>query len=83
DLCRSRGSERFAGRFESMVSNSDTMVDDPSEVPKLLPTNADRHAFALVHGAGSPDALLQLASKKGVDFSHDQGIVGAYLYFYG
>ena len=83
DLCRSRGSERFAGRFESMVSNSDTMVDDPSEVPKLLPTNADRHAFALVHGAGSPDALLQQASKKGVDFSYDQGIVGAYLYFYG
>lgn len=83
DLCRSRGSERFAGRFESMVSNSDTMVDDPSEVPKLLPTNADRHAFALVHGAGSPDALLQQASKKGVGFSHDQGIVGAYLYFYG
>lgn len=83
DLCCSRGSERFAGRFESMVSNSDTMVDDPSEVPKLLPTNADRHAFALVHGAGSPDALLQQASKKGVDFSYDQGIVGAYLYFYG
>ncbi|MFP3495687.1 DUF262 domain-containing protein [Pseudomonas sp. SIMBA_059] len=83
DLCRSRGSERFAGRFESMVSNSDTMVDDPSEVPKLLPTNADRHAFALVHGAGSPDALLQQASKKEVGFSHDQGIVGAYLYFYG
>lgn len=82
DLCRSQGNERFAGRFESMVSNSDTMVDDPSEVPKLLPTNADRHAFALVHDAGSPNALLQQARKKGVDFSYDQGIVGAYLYFY-
>src|SRR5690606_29585283 len=35
DLCRSLGNERFAGRFESLVSNSDTMVDDPSEVRKL------------------------------------------------
>ncbi|MDH0624529.1 DUF262 domain-containing HNH endonuclease family protein [Pseudomonas chengduensis] len=82
DLCRSLGSERFSGRFESLVSNSDTMVDDPSEVRKLLPTNADRQAYALVHGAGSPDALLQQTQKKGVEFSYEQGIVGAYLYFY-
>ncbi|WP_313286133.1 DUF262 domain-containing protein [Stutzerimonas kunmingensis] len=82
DMCRDLGSERFAGRFESLVSNSDTMVDDPSEVRKLLPTNADRQAYALVHGAGNPDALLQQAHKKGVEFSYEQGIIGAYLYFY-
>lgn len=64
DLCRGLGNERFAGRFESLVSNSDTMVDDPSEVRKLLPTNADRKAYALVHGAGSPDALLQQAQRR-------------------
>ncbi len=82
DLCCSLGSERFAGRFESLVSNNATMVDQPSEVPKLLPTNADRQAFALVHGAGSPDELLKQVQKKSVDFSYEQGIVGAYLYFY-
>lgn len=82
DLCRGLGNERFAGRFESLVSNSDTMVDDPSEVRKLLPTNADRKAYALVHGAGSPDALLQQAQKKDMEVSHEQGIAGAYLFFY-
>ncbi|UFQ98665.1 DUF262 domain-containing protein [Pseudomonas wenzhouensis] len=82
DLCRRLGIERFAGRFESLVSNSDTMVDDASEVRKLLPTNADRQAYALVHGAGSPDALQQQAQKKSMEFSHEQGIIGAYLYFY-
>lgn len=82
DLCRSLANERFAGRFDSLVSNSDTMVDDLSEVRKLVPTNADRQAYALVHGAGSPDALQQQAQKKCVEFSYEQGIVGAYLYFY-
>lgn len=82
DLCRQLDAEVFAERFESLVSNRAEMVDEPGEVRKLLPTNADRQAYALVHTAGSPEELRQLSLKKPGVFSEEKGITGAYLYFY-
>lgn len=82
DLCLSLGSKRYYERFESLVSNRASMVDNPEEVYKLLPTNFDRKAYALVHRAGSPQALLALAQQEGEAVEREQGILGAYLYFH-
>lgn len=81
DLCRSQGSERYFERFESLVSNRAALVDREEDICKLLPTNFDRQAYARVHRAGSPEALLaQLEEGEAVDL--EQGIAGAYLYFH-
>ncbi|SFP42735.1 Uncharacterized conserved protein, contains ParB-like and HNH nuclease domains [Geopseudomonas sagittaria] len=82
DLCRSLDSKRYFERFESLVSNRAAMVDNPEEVYKLLPTNFDRKAYAQVHQAGSPQALLAQLQEEGEAVDREQGIVGAYLYFH-
>ncbi|MDE3735922.1 DUF262 domain-containing protein [Pseudomonas resinovorans] len=82
DLCKGLGNERFYERFESLVSNRASMVDRAEEVFKLLPTNRDRKAYALVHGAGCPEVLLAQLQKQGEVLDREQGIAGAYLYFH-
>lgn len=82
DLCGSLGSKRYFERFESLVANRAAMVDKPEEIFKLLPTNFDRKAYAQVHRAGSPEALLAQLQAEGEAVDREQGIVGAYLYFH-
>ena len=83
DLCGSLDSKRYFERFDSLVSNRASMVDSPEEICKLLPTNFDRPAYARVHRAGSPQALLAQLQAAGEAVDGEQGIVGAYLYFHG
>jgi hypothetical protein len=82
DLCGSLGSARYFERFDSLVSNRAALVDRPEEICKLLPTNFDRRAYALVHQAGSPAALLAQLQETGEAVDLEQGIAGAYLYFH-
>ncbi|MCC6076494.1 DUF262 domain-containing protein [Pseudomonas sp. GCM10022188] len=82
DLCRSQGSERYCERFDSLVSNRAALVDKAEDIRKLLPTNFDRQAYARVHEAGSPDALLAQLEEEGEAVDPEQGILGAYLYFH-
>lgn len=83
DLCRRLDSRRYFERFDSLVSNRASMVDSPEEICKLLPTNFDRQAYARVHRAGSPEALLEQLQEAGESPDREQGIAGAYLYFHG
>ncbi|SDS04481.1 DUF262 domain-containing protein [Pseudomonas oryzae] len=82
DLCASLGSARYFERFDSLVSNRAALVDRPEEICKLLPTNFDRRAYAQVHRAGSPEALLAQLQAEGETLDREQGIAGAYLYFH-
>ncbi|MCM2317758.1 MAG: DUF262 domain-containing HNH endonuclease family protein [Pseudomonas sp.] len=82
DLCMSLDSKRYYERFDSLVSNRAALVDSPEEICKLLPTNFDRKAYAQVHRAGSPEALLAQLQREGEVVDREQGIVGAYLYFH-
>lgn len=82
DLCRSLGSERYFERFDSLVSNRAALVDREEDICKLLPTNFDRQAYARVHRAGSPEALLEWLEEDGEALDPEQGIAGAYLYFH-
>jgi len=82
DLCQSLDSTRYYERFDSLVSNRAALVDSPEEICKLLPTNFDRKAYAQVHRAGSPEALLVQLQEEGEAVDSEQGIAGAYLYFH-
>ena len=82
DLCMSLDSKRYYERFDSLVSNRAALVDSPEEICKLLPTNFDRKAYAQVHRAGGPEALLAQLQREGEVVDREQGIVGAYLYFH-
>lgn len=82
DLCQSLDSKRYYERFDSLVSNRAALVDSPEEICKLLPTNFDRRAYAQVHRAGSPEALLAQLQQQGEAADGEQGIAGAYLYFH-
>lgn len=77
DLCAATGHESFKKAFEKLTDNDTPLSDDPDDVFKVWPTNADRSAFRKVMRSGSKKAIGQIA----VGQEHDQLMPAAYLYF--
>ena len=79
NLCAENKATKFAARFAGLVENDEDRIENEAEKYKLLPTNADRAAFQLVHESAS-NALLDQALKTRVEL-RDSKIIGAYQYF--
>jgi hypothetical protein len=77
DLCREFNQMKYSDAFRKLTDNDVPLSEDPDDVFKIWPTNADRAEFRNVMTAGSRDAVDALS----VD--GDALIRGAYLYFSG
>jgi uncharacterized protein with ParB-like and HNH nuclease domain len=77
DLCGVSGQENFKKAFTKLTDNDTPLSDDPDDVFKVWPTNADRSSFSSVMRAGSPDKIGRMPAGE----SGEQLIPEAYLYF--
>lgn len=77
DLCYCLDERRYGDAFKKLTENDTPLSEDPDEVFKVWPTNADRKEFRSAMTAGSASALKESA------FSEDCLIYTAYLYFAG
>src|SRR5918996_607123 len=78
DLCTKISEARYAKAFEKLTVNEVPLSDDPDDLFKVWPTNADRDDFRQVMRAGSPAAVRKLAHAHPDD---EWLIPNAYLYF--
>lgn len=75
DLCRALGQEKFSEAFAKLTDNDVPLSEDPDDVFKVWPTNADRAEFRSVMTARSVEAV------EGLSIKGDGLIRGAYLFF--
>jgi len=78
DLCAKLDEARFAKAFEKLTVNDVPLSDDPNDLFKVWPTNADRSDFREVMNAGNADAIRKMDHGSG---ENDWLIPAAYLYF--
>ena len=77
DLCELSGQENFRKAFAKLTDNDTPLSDDPNEVFKVWPTNADRESFASVMRSRSAKTIR----KTSLESDDEQLIPEAYLYF--
>lgn len=84
DRCKAAGDDRYFKAFAKLTTNEIPLSDEPDDVFKIWPTNADRNSFRGVLMAGSPDKVRAdfKLKKKATSSSHANLIPYAYLYFY-
>ena len=75
DLCGALGERRFSQAFRKLTDNDVPLSDNPDDIFKVWPTNADRRVFRDTMTAGNKRDILALAF-------NDALIPQAYLYFY-
>src|SRR5258708_4425346 len=79
DLSESAQQSRYSQAFRKLTVNENPLSDDPDDVFKIWPTNADRDEFKEVMMAGSVEAVEKACGELQ---GQDRLISGAYLYFY-
>lgn len=82
DHATSFGFTKYCERFNDLVSNRRTKIDRDDEVFKVWPTNSDRPAFRIVHGAGSPAAIAKIIAGQAQLKGISSNIIEAYRYFH-
>jgi uncharacterized protein with ParB-like and HNH nuclease domain len=75
DLCAALGEQRFSEAFRKLTDNDVPLSDNPDDVFKVWPTNADRRVFRDTMTAGNKKNIVALAF-------NDALIPQGYLYFY-
>jgi len=75
DLCAALGEQRFSQAFRKLTDNDVPLSDNPDDIFKVWPTNADRRVFRDTMTAGNKREIIALAFKNAL-------IPQAYLYFY-
>jgi hypothetical protein len=78
DLAEQLEQHKYAMAFRKLTDNDVPLSDDPDEVFKIWPTNADRHIFSQVMRAKSPENVHALLAN--ID-EGDALIPNAYLFF--
>jgi uncharacterized protein with ParB-like and HNH nuclease domain len=79
DLAEEAQFHKHAMALRKLTDNDVPLSDDPDEIFKMWPTNADRDVFRDVMKAGSASKVEALLKKTD---SGDKLIPSAYLYFY-
>jgi hypothetical protein len=77
DICENAGQENFRKAFAKLTDNDTPLSDDPDDVFKVWPTNADRNFFRLVMSSRSAKTIGKLPLKADEELL----IPEAYLYF--
>jgi hypothetical protein len=80
DLSNHASQERYGQAFMALTDNHVPLSDEPDDVFKVWPTNADRENFRDVMKAGSLAAVHKLPHS---DPNDEWLIPDAYIYFYG
>ncbi len=83
DICRAHSNDKYFDRFNDLVANKESKVDDSHEVFKVWPTNSDRFAFEAVHRAGSVEALNNEMKAQPELFKESHQIIEGYKFFSG
>jgi hypothetical protein len=78
DLCTRLNESRYARAFGQLTANEVPLSDDPDDVFKVWPTNADQSTFREVMKAGASALVRKL---ERTDDEDDCLIPNAYLYF--
>jgi hypothetical protein len=85
DICQAAGAEgspkaaAYQDAFAKLTRNHIPLSDEPDEIFKIYPTNADRSHFRIVMGADTHEVARQLVANAG---DSDALIPRAYLYFH-
>ena len=79
DLAKQGKQDKYAEAFRQLTDNYVPLSNDPNDVFKVWPTNADRQIFRQVMQAQGGDAVRKLADDCP---NKDELIPGAYLYFH-
>jgi hypothetical protein len=79
DLCSRLNEGRYAKAFEKLTFNDVPLSDNPDDIFKVWPTNADREDFRAVLKAGSPAGVRKMEHARPDD---EWLIPNAYLYFH-
>jgi len=77
DLAFELNQDKYREAFKQLTQNHVPLSDDPDDVLKVWPTNADRTAFRKTLHAQSAKAVQELVENNGIDSK----IAPAYLYF--
>lgn len=76
DYCNARGQKKYGDAFKKLTDNDVPLSDDPKDVFKVWPTNADQEEFQAIMTVGSLDRLKESPL-------HGAGLICAtYLYFF-
>jgi len=82
DLASVHGETKYIERFTDLVANRRSKIDHDDEVFKVWPTNSNRAAYRVVHGAGSP-ANVDKAIKLHPEFNEaSNNVIGVYRFFH-
>lgn len=81
DQCTVVGIDKYIERFTDLVSNKASRIDHENEIFKVWPTNCDREAYMLTHGASSPEQLIADQKLHPTLAGESHNIPDAYLYF--
>ncbi|SRR6266487_1603005 len=76
DFCNARGQKKYGDAFMKLTDNDVPLSDDPKDVFKVWPTNADQKEFQAIMTAGSLERLHESP------FLADGLICATYLYFF-
>ena len=78
DLSHAEGLDKYSQAFKRLTDNDAPLSEDPDEIFKVWPTNADRNEYRTIMSAGSLSAVEDLVkeSKDGPPL-----IAKGYLYF--
>ena len=77
DLCHAEGLEKYAQAFKRLTDNDAPLSEDPDDVFKVWPTNADREEFRDVMSGGSVAIVEQIVDSENVQHLLAKG----YVYF--
>lgn len=82
DVCGSLGFDRHQRSLEKLTINDDPLKDEPDEVFKVWPTNADQASYRQVMLAGDPQTLCQRYGHKTKVPSLEHPVLDGYLFFH-
>jgi uncharacterized protein with ParB-like and HNH nuclease domain len=76
DLSNALDRQNYAQAFNKLIRNEVPLSEDPTDLVKVWPTNADRDEYGTVMEAGAVEPVKKLAKKN------DSLVAGAYVYFW-
>lgn len=82
DQAAAHSNTKYLERFTDLVANRRSRIDHDDEVFKVWPTNSNRAAFRVVHGAGSPEALNKAIQAHPELNNGANNIIDGYRFFH-
>lgn len=82
DLARINEAGKYIDRFNDLVENRRSKIDNDDEIFKVWPTNSNRNSFRIVHKAGSPNEIDRIINDSFSDHVNSNNVIDGYKYFF-